>query len=94
MWRAEIKASLVITGGGDEESMAEIINELIALELEINQRARNHFRVAERPIDLRISFELTDTNDCIRVFHAPKFKHKETHLVANGSLAEMPKIGE
>jgi hypothetical protein len=77
MWRAELKSDVVITGGGDENNMEDIFNELIALEIELNAGARKHFRVQERPIDIRVRFKLTQTEDRIRVFANPKFKYRE-----------------
>jgi hypothetical protein len=77
MWRAELKGSVVITGGGDEEEWQDIINELIALEIELNEGARKHFRVQCRPIDMRVRFDLTDTETRVRVFSNPKFKYIE-----------------
>jgi hypothetical protein len=77
MWRAELEANIVITGGGDEQEWQDIINEIIALEIELNAGAREHFRVQERPIDLRVRFCLTDTESRVKVFHNPKFKYKQ-----------------
>lgn len=77
MWRAELASDIVITGGGDEEEMQDIINEIIALEIELNRGARKHFRVQSRPIDIRVRFILTDTVNRIKVFHNPKFQYKE-----------------
>jgi hypothetical protein len=77
VWRAELEANIVITGGGDEQEWQDIINEIIALEIEVNAGAREHFRVQERPIDMRVRFCLTDTEHRIKVFHNPKFKYKQ-----------------
>jgi hypothetical protein len=81
LWRAELISNVVITGGGDEEEFQDIINEIIALEIEINESARKHFRVQARPIDMRVRFDLTDTRDRIKVFGVPKLRYPETEPV-------------
>ena len=81
MWRAELVAHMVITGGGDEEGDQDILNELIALEIELNKGAREHFRVQERPIDVRVRFDLRHTKDRIKVFHNPKFAARPVNIV-------------
>jgi hypothetical protein len=46
-----------------------------------NASAREHFRIQERPIDIRVRFDLTITKDRIKMFHNPKFKYKQVRAV-------------
>jgi hypothetical protein len=81
MWRAELIANLVITGGGDEEDMQDILNEIISLEKEFNEGAKQRFNIQERPIDIRVQFDLRRTDECIKVFHNPKFKARPVQVI-------------
>lgn len=74
MWRAEINATIIITGGGDEENMDDVCNEIINLEIELDKSAREYFHVQKRPLDLRVSFHLLDLESKVRIFSNPKFK--------------------
>jgi len=84
MWRAELNSHIVITGGGDEEEMQDIINEIISLEIEINKSAQEYFRVQKRPINMRVQLDLRDTHDRIKVFSNPKFKAPKVHRYVDG----------
>jgi hypothetical protein len=77
MYRAEINATIIITGGGDEESMEDVVNEIVNLEIELDKGARNYFHVQKRPLDLRVSFQLINLEERIKIFSNPKFKSRE-----------------
>lgn len=81
MWRAELHGHIVITGGGDEEEWQDVVNEIIALEIELNEGARKHFRVQCRPIDMRVQFDLTALKSHVKIFSNPKFKYIEVEPI-------------